>query len=102
MPAHAARRPVFTPLGIFSGLFGLLVTATTTFLLLFQWNWLRGPLARYLSLQLDRPVAQAKARGAPVRQAGRDQSVPEKLKARLELCVRAGPSSSPSVGGAKH
>ena len=57
MPAQAARRPLYTPLRLFSGLFGLLVIAIVTFLLLFQWNWLRGPLARYLSVQLDRPVA---------------------------------------------
>ncbi|HEY7853455.1 MAG TPA: hypothetical protein VIB82_10815, partial [Caulobacteraceae bacterium] len=30
--------------------------AIAIFLILFQWNWLRGPLARYLSARLDRPV----------------------------------------------
>lgn len=55
MPAQAAR-PVFTPLRIWSGLFGLLVLTIVIFLMLFQWNWLRGPLARYMSARLERPV----------------------------------------------
>jgi hypothetical protein len=36
-----------------------LVLAVTIFLLLFQWNWLRRPLASYLSGQLHRPVTIA-------------------------------------------
>jgi AsmA family protein len=50
------RRALASPPGILSGLLLLLVLAVAVFVALFQWNWLRGPLARYLSAQLDRPV----------------------------------------------
>ena len=53
----AERRPVFTPIRLGGGLLALLVVAIAIFLMLFQWNWLRGPLARLLSDKLDRPVA---------------------------------------------
>ncbi|HEY2481435.1 MAG TPA: AsmA family protein, partial [Caulobacteraceae bacterium] len=56
MPAHAAKGQMITPLRVWSGLFGLLVLTIIVFVLLFQWNWLRGPLARYLSAELGRPV----------------------------------------------
>jgi uncharacterized protein involved in outer membrane biogenesis len=35
----------------------VLVIALVVFLILFRWDWLRGPLARYLSGRLHRPVA---------------------------------------------
>lgn len=38
------------------GLFALLVVAIIVFLLLFQWNWLRGPIGRLASARLDREV----------------------------------------------
>jgi len=51
------RKTFLSPLGVWSGLFLLLITAIVVFIALFQWNWLRGPLARYLSARLDRPVS---------------------------------------------
>jgi uncharacterized protein involved in outer membrane biogenesis len=36
---------------------GLLLLALIVFLILFRWNWLRGPLAHEISHRLDRPVA---------------------------------------------
>jgi uncharacterized protein involved in outer membrane biogenesis len=38
-------------------LLAVLVLAVVVFLILFRWDWLRGPLARYLSGRLHRPVA---------------------------------------------
>ncbi len=53
----APRGPLLTPVRISTALFGLVVVAIAIFLILFQWNWLRGPLARLISDKLDRPVA---------------------------------------------
>jgi hypothetical protein len=36
---------------------GVIVLAVVVFFLLFQWNWLRGPLARLISARVHRPVA---------------------------------------------
>jgi hypothetical protein len=46
-----------TPPRLWAALGLLLILAIALFLILFQWNWLRGPLARLLSEKLDRPVA---------------------------------------------
>ena len=40
-----------------SWIIGLLVAAIAIFFALFNWNWLRGPLAAYLSAKLDRKVS---------------------------------------------
>jgi uncharacterized protein involved in outer membrane biogenesis len=40
-----------------AGTVGLIVLAIVVFLLLFQWNWLRPPLAAAISARLNRPVA---------------------------------------------
>ncbi|MGH7024339.1 MAG: AsmA family protein [Caulobacteraceae bacterium] len=53
---HAHHRPLVTPPRIWAALALLLIAAIAVFITLFQWNWLRGPLARYLSARLDRPV----------------------------------------------
>jgi len=52
-----SRKTLVSPLGVWSGLFFLLIIAIVVFIALFQWNWLRGPLARYLSARLDRSVS---------------------------------------------
>ncbi len=39
------------------GALTLLVIAVAIFIALFQWNWLRGPIDRYASARLQRPVA---------------------------------------------
>jgi AsmA family protein len=39
------------------GVLTLLVIAVAIFIALFQWNWLRGPIDRYASARLNRPVA---------------------------------------------
>lgn len=52
----AIQPPILTPLRVWSALAALLVLAIIVFALLFQWNWLRAPLARYLSSRLGRPV----------------------------------------------
>jgi hypothetical protein len=50
-PRRAARRHWGAVIG------GAIVLAVVVFLLLFQWNWLRGPLARLISARVHRPVA---------------------------------------------
>ena len=40
----------------FAVILGLLVLALVVFLILFRWNWLRGPLARQISAHIHRPV----------------------------------------------
>ncbi len=39
-----------------AGILGLLILAIIIFLILFRWNWLRGPLAHVISGRLNRPV----------------------------------------------
>jgi uncharacterized protein involved in outer membrane biogenesis len=46
------RRPPWVRIAL-----AVLVLAIVVFLILFRWDWLRGPLARYLSGRLHRPVA---------------------------------------------
>jgi uncharacterized protein involved in outer membrane biogenesis len=41
----------------FAGILGPVVLAVAIFLLLFQWNWLRGPLAGAISARIHRPVS---------------------------------------------
>jgi hypothetical protein len=48
---------MLTPLRVWSAAFTLLTLGVVLFIILFQWNWLRGPLARLISNRLDRPVA---------------------------------------------
>ncbi|MDB5459404.1 MAG: AsmA family protein [Caulobacteraceae bacterium] len=43
-------------LAIGGGVLGLLVLAIVVFLLLFDWNWLRGPIGRYASARTGRAV----------------------------------------------
>jgi hypothetical protein len=57
--ASATHHPVVTPLRLTGALATLLAASIVVFVLLFQWNWLRGPLARYASARLDRPVTIA-------------------------------------------
>lgn len=51
------RRRIHWGRWIGGALFLALVVALTVFLILFRWNWLRGPLAHELSHRLNRPVA---------------------------------------------
>ena len=53
--APAPRRAAHRYWGAVIG--GAIVLAVVVFLLLFQWNWLRGPLARLISARVHRPVA---------------------------------------------
>ncbi|HEY2179145.1 MAG TPA: AsmA family protein, partial [Caulobacteraceae bacterium] len=55
--AAVPHGPMVTPPRIWAAMGVLLVLAIALLLILFQWNWLRGPLARLLSDKLDRPVA---------------------------------------------
>jgi hypothetical protein len=47
------RHPVIAASG---GVFGVLVLAIVIFLLIFDWDWLRGPVARYASARTGREV----------------------------------------------
>lgn len=40
-----------------AGVFGVVLIAILVFAAIFDWNWMRGPLARYASASLQRPVA---------------------------------------------
>ena len=55
-PARTSPRPrkPINRLGATIG--GLMVLAIIVFLILFRWNWLRGPLAHVISGRLNRPV----------------------------------------------
>ncbi|WP_271145865.1 AsmA family protein [Brevundimonas sp. NIBR10] len=50
------RRPGLTE-KVAGGVFLVLVAAIVIFLLLFDWNWLRGPIGRWASVKYDREVA---------------------------------------------
>src|SRR4051812_31223485 len=52
-PTHHRHHPVRIALGVVIGLLALIVLV----LVLFDWNWLRGPLSRFASARLHRPVA---------------------------------------------
>jgi uncharacterized protein involved in outer membrane biogenesis len=52
-----SQRPVRRPPHWRLGIGGLFIVALVVFLILFRWNWLRGPLAHEISHRLDRPVA---------------------------------------------
>lgn len=45
-----------TPLRVIGGVLGLLVLAIVIFLMLFQWDWLRGPIGRFVSAKIHREV----------------------------------------------
>src|SRR5579872_2240122 len=61
-PALAEPRPgggwraIPAPVRWLGALIGLVVLAMVVFALMFQWNWLRGPVSRYASAQLQRTV----------------------------------------------
>ena len=50
------RRPGLTE-KVAGGIFLVLVAAIVIFLLVFDWNWLRGPIGRWASVKYDREVA---------------------------------------------
>jgi uncharacterized protein involved in outer membrane biogenesis len=52
-PSPRSRKPVNR---LSATIGGLIVLAIIVFLILFRWNWLRGPLAHVISGQLNRPV----------------------------------------------
>ena len=52
-PPSPPRRRLYWGLGIG----GAFIVALVIFLILFRWNWLRGPLAHEISHRLNRPVA---------------------------------------------
>ena len=52
-PTPRPRKPV-NRLGAIVG--GLIILAIVIFLVLFRWNWLRGPLAHVISGRINRPV----------------------------------------------
>ena len=61
-PATSARsgwswRDIPAPVRWVGAFVTLLLIAIAIFLALFQWNWLRGPIDRYASARLQRPVA---------------------------------------------
>lgn len=51
------RRPSRRTLYWAGGAAGVLVVAVAVFILIFEWNWLRGPLSAYASARLNREVA---------------------------------------------
>ena len=61
-PATSAHRgwswrDIPAPLRWVGAVLTLLIIAIAIFIALFQWNWLRGPIDRYASARLQRPVA---------------------------------------------
>ncbi len=56
MTTVPASKPVVSPLRLLAAVGALLLVGIAIFIALFQWNWLRGPLARYLTARLERPV----------------------------------------------
>ena len=56
-PDRPSARRRFSPRARWiSAIVGALIVAVVIFLLLFQWNWLRGPLANAIAHRLHRPV----------------------------------------------
>ena len=58
-PAPAAperRKPILTAWQIVGGVLGAIVLLIVLFLLLFDWNWLRGPIGRFASAKAHREV----------------------------------------------
>ena len=51
-----SRKPILTPWQIVGGVFGAVVLLIVLFLLLFDWNWLRGPIGRFASAKAHREV----------------------------------------------
>src|SRR5579885_2423965 len=49
-------RAIPAPVRWIGGILGLIVLAVAIFAMLFQWNWLRGPVSRYASAHLHRQV----------------------------------------------
>lgn len=59
-PAPARKRgPVRTALYWIGGVLGTLIAAVVIFLLVADWNWLRGPISRYASAKMHREVVIA-------------------------------------------
>ena len=56
-PVYNSFRRPGRPEKIAGGLLLLLVAAVVVFLLLFDWNWLRGPIGRWASAKYDREIA---------------------------------------------
>ena len=54
--SDTARKPILTVWQLVGGVFGALVMLLVLFLLLFDWNWLRGPLGRLASARAHREV----------------------------------------------
>lgn len=56
-PVYTSFRRPGRPEKIAGGILLLLVAAIVVFLLLFDWNWLRGPIGRWASAKYDREIA---------------------------------------------
>ena len=56
-PVYNSFRRPGRPEKIAGGLLLLLIAAVVVFLLLFDWNWLRGPIGRWASAKYDREIA---------------------------------------------
>ena len=56
-PVYTSFRRPGRPEKIAGGVLLLLVAAIVVFLLLFDWNWLRGPIGRWASAKYDREIA---------------------------------------------
>ena len=54
--APKRRAPLVRVGYVLGGIFGALVLLIVLFLLLFDWNWLRGPIGRFASAQMHREV----------------------------------------------
>ena len=55
-PTGSTKRPLAKRARWIAAIGAALVVAVILFLLLFQWNWLRGPLAQAISARIHRPV----------------------------------------------
>lgn len=56
-PVYTSFRRPGRPEKIAGGILLLLIAAIVVFLLLFDWNWLRGPIGRWASVKYDREIA---------------------------------------------